>query len=358
MGHIDENVMLDLFQGMLSPERGADVQAHIDECDACRMLVAEVARQPASRAHTRAVADVTLSDLAGLEPLGAFQPSAPPNESSTPPPPALRPGVVVEGRYRLDHRLGEGGVGVVWAATHLTMARPVALKFLKSKEPELTKRFEREARVTAAIAHPCIVQVHDVFTMADGTSVMVIDLLNGESLGTRIGRGALPIEEARQVLLPVVSAVATAHAAGVVHRDLKPENVFLATTGVKVLDFGLAKLMADGTLSASTRLTRSGFVMGTPYYMAPEQVFADREVDHRVDVWALGVILYECLSGSRPINGKSLGAIFRAITSGNVRPLTEVAPHVPRELGALALRMMSLDKASRPDLRQVWDALS
>jgi serine/threonine-protein kinase len=355
--HIDENVMLDLFRGKLSPERAASVQAHIDECDACRMLVAEVARQPASKARTP-VADVTLSDLAGLEPLEAFHPSPPPNERSSPPPPALRPGVVVEGRYRLDHLLGEGGVGVVWAATHVTMARPVALKFLKSKEEELTKRFEREARVTAAIAHPCIVQVHDVFTMPDKTSVMVMDLLNGESLGTRLERGALAVDEARQVLLPVVSAVGTAHAAGVVHRDLKPENVFLATTGVKVLDFGLAKLMADGTMSASTRLTRSGFVMGTPYYMAPEQVFADREIDHRVDVWALGVILYECLAGVRPIKGKSLGAIFRAITSGNIKPLGEVAPQTPPALGALVGRMMSLDKAQRPDLREVWAALS
>jgi serine/threonine-protein kinase len=139
---------------------------------------------------------------------------------------------------------------------------------------------------------------------------------------------------------------------------LKPENVFLATSGVKVLDFGLAKLMHGGRMSASTRLTRSGFVMGTPYYMAPEQVFADREIDHRADVWALGVIIYECLAGVRPIQGRSLGAIFRAITGGAVRPLTEAAPHVPAKIGALVARMVTLDKALRPDLREVYDALS
>jgi serine/threonine-protein kinase len=357
--HIDENAMLDLFRGKLSPERAAEVQAHIDECEACRLLVAEVARQPPSRARTPAVQDVNLHEFARLESLGEFRiaPSAPPEPESAPPAPALRPGVIVQ-RYRLDHLLGEGGVGVVWAATHLGSSGPVALKFLKSKEPELTKRFEREARVMAALVHACIVQLHDVFTMPDGTSVMVMDLLTGESLGTRLARGALPVDEARHVLLPVLSAVGTAHAAGIVHRDLKPENVFLATTGVKVLDFGLAKLMADSVMSASTRLTRSGFVMGTPYYMAPEQVFADREIDHRVDVWALGVILYECLAGARPITGKSLGAIFRAITSGAIRPLAELAPHVPENLGKLVGRMMSLDKAARPDLREVWNVLS
>jgi serine/threonine-protein kinase len=357
---IDENVVMDLFGGTLSASRAAEVQAHIDECDACRELVAEVARHPMSPGRMLVVEDVSPAEMEGLGALGdlPIARAAPPPEGSKPPPASLRPGMIVDGRYRLDHLLGEGGVGVVWAATHVATGNAVALKVLKSKEPELTKRFEREARVTAAIAHACIVHIHEAFTTEEGTSVMVMDLLLGESLGRRIQRGPLPLDETRSVLLPAISAVGTAHAVGIVHRDLKPENVFLATTGVKVLDFGLAKIMADATIPTSTKLTRSGFVMGTPYYMAPEQVFADREVDHRVDVWALGVMLYECLAGVRPIHGRSLGAVFRAITSGTIRPLTEAVPEVPRHIGALVGRMMSLDKSGRPDLREAWAALS
>jgi serine/threonine-protein kinase len=347
---LDENAVLDLFWGALSPSRAAQVQAHIDECEACRLLVAEVARLSTVRTE-RASGHVSFSSLE----VGR---SAPPPSNAAPPPPALRAGAIIDGRHRLDRCIGEGGLGIVWAATHEAMGVAVALKFLKSKDHELTKRFAREARVTAAIAHPCIVEVHDVFQMSEGTSVMVMDLLYGESLGTRLRRGPLALDETRAVVTPVISALGTAHAAGVVHRDLKPENVFLATSGVKVLDFGLAKIMADAELGASSRLTRSGFVMGTPYYVAPEQVHADREIDHRADVWAVGVIVYECLSCQRPFHARSLGGIFRATTAGDARPLDAAAPHVPPHIVSLVARMLSRDRAHHPDLREAYDALA
>ena len=255
---------------------------------------------------------------------------------------SLAPGTVVAGRYRLDRVLGQGGMGVVWAATHTITRRGVAMKFLKGPahaRPEMRRRFLREARAAATVQHPSVVEVHDVFELDDETPVMVMDLLVGETLAQRIAsQGPLSIHQTASILLPVVSAVGTAHSRGVVHRDLKPENIFLAEneegqTEVKVLDFGIAKLAnLEGEAVTQSQLTGTGAMLGTPCYSAPEQLFGERLIDHRADVWALGVVLYECLSNQLPVYGENLGQILKMLTSGEILPLEKLVPDLPGDI--------------------------
>jgi tRNA A-37 threonylcarbamoyl transferase component Bud32 len=259
-------------------------------------------------------------------------------------------------------------MGMVWAATHLVTRKPVALKMLKperASDPALRHRFFREARAACAVQHPNIVEIHDVLQLDDGAPVMVMDLLRGESLGSRLDRQpVLPPAEVARLMLPVVSAVGTAHASGVVHRDLKPDNIFLVdepdgTTSVKVLDFGIAKVLATENDAATTGgLTGTGAMLGTPYYMAPEQIFGERDIDHRADIWAIGVILYECLSGRRPTAAENIGQILKVITTDGIVPLELAAPEVPQDLSRLVRRMLTRDRAARPQsLGEVQAAL-
>jgi eukaryotic-like serine/threonine-protein kinase len=259
-------------------------------------------------------------------------------------------------------------MGVVWAATHMITRRTVAMKFLRGPahaRPEMRRRFLREARAASAVKHPSVVEVHDVFELDDETPVMVMDLLAGETLAQRLDTlGKMSLDETATILLPVVSAVGTAHARGVVHRDLKPENIFLAIndegqTEVKVLDFGIAKLShADGEMLVQSQLTGTGSMLGTPFYSAPEQLFGERHIDQRADVWALGVVLYECLSGQIPVYGENLGQVMKVLTSSEIVPLERVAPHVPADVTALVNRMLAKPMAQRPgDLREVLGVL-
>jgi eukaryotic-like serine/threonine-protein kinase len=274
-------------------------------------------------------------------------------------------GDVIGDAYRLDTQLGEGGMGAVWAATHLSSGRTAALKLVKASRhsAETRRRLLREARVSTTINHPNIVRVFSVFELADGKPVIVMERLVGENLREKLDRElSLGVEEAASALLPVISAVGTAHAYGVIHRDLKPENVFLALERglirTCVLDFGVAKLTAsEGITAASAALTDTGAVVGTPMYMAPEQIMGE-VVDHRADIWALGVILYEALSGGRPIDGEGFGQIFKNLMTSAIAPLRMIAPALPPSLTELVDRMLARDRNDRPlDLRSVYEAL-
>jgi serine/threonine-protein kinase len=279
----------------------------------------------------------------------------------------LSPGALIAGRYRLDRLLGAGGMGQVWAATHSVTRRSMALKFLHGPlgaDPQLRRRFAREARSAAAVSHPGVIEIRDFFELGDGTPVMVMDLLAGESLARHLQRlGALSVEATCRILAQVVSAVGAAHAVGIVHRDLKPDNVFLARLDdgreeVKVLDFGIAKLNETEADGGASLQTGTGAVMGTPAYMAPEQAMGEKDLDHRADAWAIGVILYECLSGRRPIEGDNFAQIVRQIFHGTIRPLHEVAPEVPADLAELVVRLLAVDRFQRPgDLRDVLAVL-
>jgi len=269
----------------------------------------------------------------------------------------LAPGVVVAGRYLLDRLIGQGGMGMVWCATHTITGKSVALKMLKpdrSGDPVVRARFIREARAVCAVRHPNIVQIHDVLETDDGAPVMVMDLLHGESLGERLEREPrLTLEQTARILIPTVNAVGTAHAAGIVHRDLKPDNIFLADEGgivtVQVLDFGIAKVQTlDGDSLPAGGLTGTGAMLGTPFYMSPEQIFGERDVDQRADVWAIGVILYECLSGVRPTQADNVGQILRILMTESIVPLRMLVPEVPADVAELVGRMLQRDRQQRP----------
>jgi eukaryotic-like serine/threonine-protein kinase len=270
---------------------------------------------------------------------------------------AFTEGSLIAGRYRLGQLLGEGGMGEVWAATHTVTRRSVALKFLKESlrhKPGLRQRFLREASTASALRHPHVVEILDVFDFEERAPVLVMELLEGETLGTKLARdGRLSLEETAALLVPVCSAVGTAHALGIVHRDIKPENIFLARFGdeirVKVLDFGIAKLTAEHYLEGgrSALITDTGSMLGTPCYMAPEQATGEA-ADYRADIWSIGVILYECLSGTRPIEGENLAQVVARLMSAGIIPLERLAPELPRDVAALVMQMLSREQTRRP----------
>lgn len=336
MEHLDENLILELVGAGGKPgalgARRTEIEAHLDGCPACLELLALVASSTPGVAPTEP--DLTRHLAAG----------------------ALAPGDLLAGRFRLEGVVGEGGMGVVWSAHDTQASRGVALKILKEVGPSERRRFLREARLMTALSHPNILDVKEVVTVGDeGDVVLVMDLLEGESLGARLARaGKLSFTEAASILVPLVLATQAAHARGVVHRDLKPENVFLRRDGLVVLlDFGMAKLASTVDLGASGWLTESGVILGTPHYMAPEQILGERDVDHRADVWSIGVVAYECLSGERPVEGKSLGQIVRSLGKQEIRSLAERVRDVPARFAAVVDQMLSIDREARPSLAAV-----
>jgi serine/threonine-protein kinase len=253
-------------------------------------------------------------------------------------------------------------MGVVWAAERLDSSEVVALKFVKeaANDPAQFRRLVREARAACAIHHPNVVQVHEVLELEGGVPALVMEVLEGESLATRLAReGELDLETTASIMLPVIAAVGTAHSLGIVHRDLKPENIFLAKSArgeeVKVLDFGIAKLAAIDDASLETAgLTGTGALIGTPYYMAPEQVFGETDVDHRADIWALGLVLYRCLSGLLPTERPNVGQVLKVILTRAIWPLADATPNLPKEVTGLVDRMLSKEREQRPaDLTEV-----
>lgn len=231
-------------------------------------------------------------------------------------PPELAAGLLVDGSYRIVKLLGRGGMGEVYEAEQLSVlaGRHVALKFLRpglAEDLASRERFEAEARTAGRLGHPNIVEVLATGALPDGRPYLCMELLEGQTLQAVLDRNG-HIEEAH--LLAIASALCgalgAAHAAGVVHRDLKPENVFLSTFGagpeqVKLTDFGVAKLLHP----LETRLTTTGVAVGTPHFMAPEQIRGDREIDHRADIYGLGALLYYCASGQFPFRGRTFAEL-------------------------------------------------
>lgn len=275
----------------------------------------------------------------------------------------MQAGELIAGRYRLDHLLGQGGMGSVWAATHEITKKRIALKFLLPAlplTPTTIHRFVREAKAASAVEHPNVVPIHEVLRLRDGTPFMVMDLLEGEPFRKRLAAvKQLDTPALATILLPVLSALGHLHAEGIVHRDLKPENIFLerqlgGREVSRVLDFGLAKGF-EGTLQ-SIELTGSGEVMGTIAYMAPEQLSGEKDVDQRVDVWAVGVIIYEALAGRRPFPDDNVVQLVMAMTTGGVQPLEEVVVDVPQDVARLVNRLLQQDRTQRSeDLQEAFE---
>jgi TolB-like protein len=216
------------------------------------------------------------------------------------------------GPYRILRKLGEGGMGVVYAARDERLGRDVAIKLVSDAlaDEQSLKRFRREARLAASVGHPNICQLHEIGD-EDGRPYIVMELLVGESLADRVRRGALPVPEAAEIELGVLAALEALHRQGVVHRDLKPANVFLTAHGVKLLDFGLARPETTELGRTQTELTQAGTVLGTPHYMAPEQIQGGR-ADARSDLFAAGAILFEMLAGRRAFDGRTLMEVLHA----------------------------------------------
>jgi serine/threonine-protein kinase len=234
-------------------------------------------------------------------------------------------GTIVDGRYRIVAHIASGGMGAVFRAEHVYMHSPLALKILRAEladSPDIAERFRREAQISASLDHPNIVRVNDFGRTPEGMLFLAMELLEGESLRARIDRERpLKLDDALPILIEIASALALAHARGIVHRDLKPENVFLqrrgsAGTTVKVLDFGIAKLL-DGPGAA---LTQAGLVLGTPRYIAPEQATGSA-IDARSDVYALGLLAWRMLSGRHPFDGKDTKALLLAQVSETIPPI-------------------------------------
>lgn len=246
-----------------------------------------------------------------------------------------QPDRVLADRYRLLEPLGQGGMGTVWRAEHVELGSKVAVKLIDegiAESSDALSRFKREAKAAAALNSAHVVQIFD-YGIDDGTPYIAMELLDGESLGERLDRtGTLSPVEVVRVLTHAARALDKAHEAGIVHRDMKPDNIFL-TKGedgeflAKILDFGVAKAKSADLQGAASSHTRTGALVGSPYYMSPEQVRRTKEVDHRTDLWALGVIVYECFIGARPFESDALGDLLILIC-------TEEVP-VPSERGSV-----------------------
>ncbi len=262
----------------------------------------------------------------------------------------LVPGTLVAARFRIEAEAGAGGMGVVYRAHDLASDGRVALKILAELGPVEATRFAREGAILAQLEHPGIVRFVDQGRTAEregATPWLAMEWLEGETLSARLRRGALGPARAARIVRDVAAALAVAHRAGVVHRDLKPANVFLVggeQGTVKLLDFGIART----TSAAGATLTTTGTVLGTPYTMAPEQARGGRELDPRIDVYALGCVLYECLTGVRPFDHESVAAVLAAVLLEEPTPPHEHVPSIPEALDALVLRMMSKRAAARP----------
>jgi eukaryotic-like serine/threonine-protein kinase len=262
----------------------------------------------------------------------------------------IAPGTVL-GRYEIGRQLGRGGMGAVYEAVHRDLRKQVAVKVLSkalASDEIARQRFVREGEAASRIRHPHVVDVTDVGTEGEYT-YLVMELLQGEDLATRIQRGVVAPQEAVDLMLPVIAGVHAAHQEGIVHRDLKPENIFLARQrqgGIvpKVLDFGVSKLASDGRTMA---LTGTAAVFGTPFYMPPEQIRGARQADHKSDQYALAVVLYETLTGRRPYEGQNVYAILHAIGAGEFPRPRAVRAEIPEALDAAIVRAMSLNPADR-----------
>jgi serine/threonine protein kinase len=267
-------------------------------------------------------------------------------------------GAVLEGGYRIERRIAEGGMGAVYAATHVRLDGPVAVKVMapdpNANQEETRARFFQEARVMSKLRHPNIVQISDFNLTPTGEPFLVMELLEGEDLHSRLGRaGRLPFHGAVRVVKQVAAALMVAHDQGIVHRDLKPANIFLLKAAeegyfVKLLDFGISKSRYDD----SAPLTRTKAVLGTPNYMSPEQAHGrSKEVDGRADQWALACIAWECLTGEMLFDGETAMSILLKIVNEPPQPLLGKVPRLPPRVQDVIFRALAQDREARfPDV--------
>jgi serine/threonine-protein kinase len=273
--------------------------------------------------------------------------------------PGVRPGDVLAGKYRVERILGVGGMGVVVAAHHIQLDEKVALKFLLPdalQNPEALARFEREARAAVKIKNEHVARVSDVGKLDGGSPYMVMEYLEGSDLSALLEKqGPLPIDRAVDFVLQACEAIAEAHALGIVHRDLKPANLFCIRRRdgglcIKVLDFGISKVTPAGGVGSGSRdmgMTKTTTVIGSPVYMSPEQMQSSKGVDERTDIWAIGVILFELLTGRVPFNGQTVTELAIHVATEPTPGVNALRMDVPPALEAVVARCLEKGRERR-----------
>lgn len=320
---LEHDALEALVAGELRLDQHPEIEAHLAECSVCQHIVAAAA--------------------AGLEesqdgPLDA--------RDALP-----KPGDLVAEKYRIESVLGRGGMGTVFAARHGELGQIVAIKMLHSAAPTAAQRFAREAKISAQLSSEHTARVFDLGT-ADGAPFLVMEHLAGEDLACVIARGRLKPELCVRYALQICEALAEAHAAGIVHRDLKPSNIFVVrrpdgSECVKVLDFGISKRLSREDAEPTRDLTNARVVLGSPAYMSPEQLRHSKEVDARSDLWSLGVVMYELLTGVRPFRAGSLSGLSAAIAADAPPSPCRLVPGVPRALDRIVMRCLRKDREAR-----------
>ena len=339
---LEENTLFEYLCDRLDAEARDAVAEHAADCEGCRRMIAAAALQ---------LTRTTTGEPGVADPAPRTVVEDRPERD------------VIAGKYRLVRLLGTGGMGTVHEAVNTWTGRRVALKQLRStvsSDPSAAQRFMREARSASRIAHPNVVDILDLGQdPGTGALFMVQELLVGATLRQRLAeRGALPIDEAVQLLLPALSALAFAHAARLVHRDLKPDNIYLARDAngrevTKLIDFGLSKQFSD---HSDLSITEHGRQLGTPFYMSPEQL-RGHDLDDRTDVWSIGVVLFEAVSGVRPFRGPNHSDLVVQILKEPLPRLAALMPGAPAAFAALIDRTLDRDRERRPRAGELHDAL-
>ncbi len=264
-------------------------------------------------------------------------------------------GQIIDGRYKIIRLLGKGGMGAVYLGQHMVIGKQVAIKFLRADltdNSDMIERFYREARAAAEIGHRNIIDVTDVGQYAEGEFYLIMEYLEGQNLAEVLARtGPLDLATACGVLEPVLLALGAAHEKGIVHRDLKPENIFLVRASygdpiIKLIDFGISKFIRE---TRPSRLTRTGFTLGTPAYMSPEHVRSPKYIDHRSDLFSIGVIFYELLTGSLPFDGDDYYQLLSSILTTDPKPLSASRSDLPEKVNTLIAGLLSKEPEQRPE---------
>ena len=267
----------------------------------------------------------------------------------------LHLGAVIGGKYRIDDVLGSGGMGVVLSATHLELDAAVAIKVVRAElanNEEVVARMLFEARAAAKLHSAHIVRVLDVGRLSSGAPYIVMERLEGSDLASQLSAGCFTVQESVDYVLQACEGLAEAHSIGIIHRDLKPENLFVAETPegpvLKILDFGISKDVSNFASSGPRRaLTNAGYAVGSPYYMSPEQMRASLELDARADIWSLGAILFELLTGRCPFEGESLAVVSAKVLGEEAPSLHSLAENVPAPLAGIVARCLMKDAGQR-----------
>jgi serine/threonine-protein kinase len=264
---------------------------------------------------------------------------------------------VLLGRYLVTRKVGQGGMGAVYEATHKLINKRVAVKVLLEKyaqKDQVVARLRQEAELASSIGHEHIIDITDFGETNDGRTFVVMEYLEGESLGAHLAReGAIGEQRAIHIAHQVASALGAAHKKGVIHRDVKPDNIFVLSSRkndfVKVVDFGISKLVRPGEDEggSSPRLTQTGMVLGTPLYMSPEQARGDENLDHRIDIYALGVILYEMVTGEVPFRGTNYLSILTQVINDQPSPPRDLRPEISEDLESVIMKAMAKDRDHR-----------